>query len=123
MKINSRILFVLCTICFFAFETNAKKIEIFRKGSEDGVHYDRINESHTLFKDKLSYTQPGNTKCGWNQPPTIGGESAEEIEDWVLEQVASGTKNGDATYNETVFLKWSTDADSGALTIVMTDEF
>ena len=120
MKINSRILFALCAICFFAFESNAKRVEVFRKGSDDSVHYDRVQESHTLFADKLSCTEPGSTLYGWTTPPTIGGHSAEDIEGWVMDEIAKGNKNGEATFNGTVFVKWTTKG--GAIRIVMSDE-
>lgn len=105
----------------FAFKASAKKVEVIRKGSEDGKHYDRVQQTSTLFSDKLSCLNPGSTLCSWVNPPLIGGFSADVIEQYVLDKVDSGVLNGSTKYNGTVYVTWRYTPSTDELYILMDD--
>lgn len=113
-------------ICLFAFFTmishaNAKRIEILRRGSKDGIHYNKVQESHNLFVDRLSCTDPGNVGCGWVKAPMLADISVEVMENWVISQVQAGVVSGETKYNGLVFVKWTYDAMKDELFMIFDD--
>jgi hypothetical protein len=103
---------------------NAKNVKIYRHGSDDGVHYDKVNQSNTLFLDKLSCSDPGAIRCAWvSSAPYFGDISSEVIENWVMQQISEGSNSGTTRYNNAVLVVWEYLPDTDELTITMTDEF
>ncbi len=91
------------------------RTKIVRSGSSDGIHYDRVVETHGIFNTTLSCTRPGATKCSWvNMPNRIKGNNGStyavsEIEAWIESQIASGSTSGNAIYlgNTGIVVDWS----------------
>jgi|SRR5690554_2656663 len=116
-----KIILLFVALFFMVSSADAKKITVFRKGSEDGVNYNRVAESHALFKSSLSCIETGAIHCGWAVSPSIGGFTADEIEAYVMLQIDSGDLNGNTNYNGSVYVTWNYDADTDELVIVMDD--
>lgn len=116
-----KIILLFVALFFMVSSADAKKITVFRKGSEDGVNYNRVAESHGLFKSSLSCIDPGATHCSWTVSPSIGGYPSKEIEDFVMLEIDSGKLNGNVNYNGAVYVTWTYDSDTDELVIVMDD--
>lgn len=117
MKILLTFLF-LTTTCIAYSDT----IVIIRQGGKDNK-YNRVTESHNEGNHRLSCTGTGNNECGWNIPPSIGGEDVIEIEIWVQNQIDDGKNNGVVRYNNKVEVSWTKNEKSGEVTIRMNDHF
>lgn len=102
---------------------DAKPIKIYRRGSTDGINYDRVSENHTFWSHSLSCTNPGAISCGWTSPPTIAGYSVDFLTDFVLSEIAKGNTVGTTRYNDLVLITWKYDPTTDELTIEMNDEF
>ncbi len=111
-------------VLFVITSVDAKNIKIHRRGSTDGIHYDKVTETHGLFSHTLSCTNPGAIQCGWAAvAPTIGGYSATDIENWVLTQLSNGINSGSTRYNNEVYVTWTYNVDTDELDITMSDDF
>lgn len=109
------------TSLLISFNADAKNIKVIRKGSEDGIHYNRVSESHNLFTSKLSCLEPGNIRCGWSAVPDIGNTTADQIEKWVMKQIDLGKEFGTELYDSHIKVEWYYDSRTKDLTIEMDD--
>lgn len=113
---------IFVAVAFFTLDLHADNIKIFRKGSADGIRYDRITERHNIFSHSLSCLNPGSTICGWTSPPKLAGVSVDELTDFVLKEVANGKHSGSTRYNNLVLITWRYNSGLDELSIDMTDE-
>ena len=116
-----KIILLFVALFFMISSADAKNITIIRKGSDDGVNYNRVAESHSLFQSSLSCLDPGSIGCGWTQVPNIGGLPSNKIEDYVMLQIDAGNLNGNVNFNGVVYVNWSYDPDTDELVILMDD--
>ena len=115
---------VLTLVCIFSISSfvSAKKITVIRKGSDDGVHYERVHEAQSWFWAKLSCLGAGSENCVWLNPPVFdNGVSYSEVENYVLGRIDAGNNSGSVNYNNEVYVEWAFE-ENGDLTIFMTDE-
>ena len=117
-----KIILTILTFVLLIGTVDAKKITIIRHGGDDGK-YDKVEEYHTLFEDKLTCKQPGSTGCGWVAvtSPTIGGEDSKLIELFVESRIENAENTGDVNYNGNVHVTWSYDPETDDLIITMDD--
>lgn len=89
------------------------RTKIVRSGSTDGVHYNRVTESHSWFNHTLTCTNPGATICGWTNPHRVSGTNGSSVlvttlEAWVNERIASGATSGEEYYGNTgILVVWT----------------
>ena len=116
--------FLIFGILLFACNSLfARRIEVYKRGSDDGVHFNSVVEKHTFNKDKLTCVEPGEIVCDWSGLflSFEGGITYNQVDSYVMKQIEMGYTSGNTLYNGVVQVSWSTDSDGG-LTIIMTDE-
>lgn len=116
-----KILALFFATLMISFNTDAKNIKIIRKGSADGIHYDRVSESHNWFTTKLSCLGSGNIQCSWVNQPSIGNTTADYVENWVMMQIELGREYGAGVYDSHINVEWSYDSRTKDLIIDMDD--
>jgi hypothetical protein len=117
-----KLILLLSAVLFLAVDASAKKIKIYRDGSADGVHYDRVVETSNLFSHTLNCRNPGATTCAWVNVPNIGGFSSDVIELFVMTEISNGNKTGSTNYNGKVYVVWNYNPITNVLEIDMDDE-
>lgn len=123
MKIFGKFIATI-VVCTFSFGASAAHIYYSASGSEDGVHYDKVIEEHNgVFNQSHSLIckDPGNTVCGWQYPPSVGGNQWNTIYSYVTAQVANGNNSGNTNLNGTATVKWSYDPQTDLLEIWAND--
>lgn len=109
-------------VLFIANNADAKLIKIYRRGSDDGVHYNKVTESNGLFVHSLSCTDPGTIECGWaTSTPYFGDISADEIENFVISKINNNEYSGSTNYNGLAYVTWTYNPDTDELEITMND--
>jgi hypothetical protein len=113
---------ILTGLILSAFLQVEARTRIIRHGSADGIHYNRVNESHGWFNHTLTCTNPGAIKCGWTSPHRVignnGNNDVADIERWVEDQIAAGNLSGSAEYGNTgIQVTWSSEGTDRDITI------
>lgn len=109
-------LILICLVTTFSITCALAKVHVHRSGSLDGQHYGKVTEDHTgiwpFESHTLSCTGPGQTLCSWTQgiaPKVIsssGEYTSNEIENWVIAKIATGTIFGKAYFNGDILVVW-----------------
>ncbi len=80
MKKKNLLFLITIALLSSAINLHAKKIIVEKFGSADGIHYDRVRESHTnpIFGEDthtLRCKGSGNIECKWEFSPWIVGNT------------------------------------------------